>query len=446
MIPNSQVFDQHTLTLMQEYEPVVQRSRQFFALFAWNVVPEPPLVPSRPGKRPHPETAYIKALLIKLVEGYDSCTTLRRFLLEHPLLVLEVGFRPVLNRSLPYGFDVAKTVPTARWLREKQRTLAQPLLQSLLLATVQDLCEAIPGLGETVAFDVTHIYAYVKENNPRAYVKERYHKDQQPAGDPDCKLGVKRSTNKEQADGSTKEEKEYLWGYGSGVASATIPGYGDVVVAEYTLPFNDNDISYFVPLYIRTVATLGFFPTHLTADAAFDAWYTYQMVVYRHGIAAIPLNQHGHPESQRDRDGVPLCAKGLRLHPTYQFSHTYGYLSQRFRCPLLFPHASEQTCDHPQFLKEQGCVKDLNWELGGQMRVTLDRDSPLYKAIYKQRTSTERINSQSKALGLKRPKVRNLHSVRNLNTLTYLVINARALQRARELNASLLTTQLGKVA
>ena len=79
------------------------------------------------------------------------------------------------------------------------------------------------------------------------------------------------------------------------------------------------------------------------------------------------------------------------------------------------------------------------------MRVTLNRDGPLYKGIYKQRTSTERGNSQSKAAGLERPKVRNIHSVRNLNTLTYLVINARALQRARRLNASLFTTLLGKV-
>ena len=80
------------------------------------------------------------------------------------------------------------------------------------------------------------------------------------------------------------------------------------------------------------------------------------------------------------------------------------------------------------------------------MRVTLDRESPLYKVIYNQRTSTERINSQSKALGIKRPKVRNIRSIRNLNTLTYLVINARALQRVRALNASLLTTRLGKIA
>ena len=74
------------------------------------------------------------------------------------------------------------------------------------------------------------------------------------------------------------------------------------------------------------------------------------------------------------------------------------------------------------------------------MLVMLDRQSPIYQAVYYQLTSTERINSQSKAMGIKRPAVRNLRSIRNLNTLTYLVINARALQRARDLNASLLTT------
>src|SRR5205814_3128052 len=125
---------------------------------------------------------------------------------------------------------------------------------------------------------------------------------------------------------------------------------------------------------------------------------------------------------------------------------TYGYCSQRFRCPLLFPEVTGQRCDHAQFGKGKGCVKDLNWELGGQMRVTLDRDGPLYHAVYDQRTSTERINSQSKELGLKRPKVRNGDSIRNLNTLTYLVINARALRRVRERNASLLSRPIRLVA
>ena len=42
--------------------------------------------------------------------------------------------------------------------------------------------------------------------------------------------------------------------------------------------------------------------------------------------------------------------------------------------------------------------------------------------------------------------MRNIDSIRNLNTLTYLVINARALRRVRELNASLLTMPVRLVA
>lgn len=90
------------------------------------------------------------------------------------------------------------------------------------------------------------------------------------------------------------------------------------------------------------------------------------------------------------------------MHPTMQFNHTYGYRAQRFCCPLLFPRPNGATCIHEQFEKGKGCVKDLNWEEGGRMRVTLDRDSPHYQAIYTQRTRCERINSQAKELGIER--------------------------------------------
>ena len=68
---------------------------------------------------------------------------------------------------------------------------------------------------------------------------------------------------------------------------------------------------------------------------------------------------------------------------------------------------------------------------GGQLRITLDRESPKYKAIYDQRTASERINSQAVALGIERPKVRNFQSVQNRNTLIYIVINASVLHRVR---------------
>ena len=43
-----------------------------------------------------------------------------------------------------------------------------------------------------------------------------------------------------------------------------------------------------------------------------------------------------------------------------------------------------------------------------------------------------------KALGIERPKVRNGRSVEHLNTLIYIIINVRALQRAKSINKGLL--------
>ena len=192
-------------------------------------------------------------------------------------------------------------------------------------------------------------------------------------------------------------------------------------------PESEADVTYFRTLYQRAVMALDRYPTHIAADAAYDFWYVYETVAHRDGIAAVPLNSHGH-EEVRDPDGTPYCTQSLRMHPVFFFQHTNGYRAQRFRCPLLFPQRTSQTCDHAQFAKGRGCVKDLNWEKGGLMRALLDRHSALYRTVYNRRTACERINSHAKALGIEEPKVRNGRSVRNLNTLTYLLINVRALR------------------
>ena len=147
-------------------------------------------------------------------------------------------------------------------------------------------------------------------------------------------------------------------------------------------PESEADVTYYRPLYQRTVMATNQFPLHVTADAGFDYWYAYETVAHREGIAAIPLNSHGPREVPRDPDGTPRCLKGLRMHPTYLFWHTNGFRAQRFRCPLLFPTRTGETCEHAQFAKGKGCVKDPNWEQGGLMRALLDRSGPLYHVIY----------------------------------------------------------------
>jgi hypothetical protein len=438
MIPESYLFDQSTIMNIIDSDEVVQSYRMLFSLFDWSIVERWEASRSGQGSHGHPMSAYIKAFLVRINQGIIYTSKLRKFLLDHPLLVIELGFQLDLDYTSRYGFNYHTTVPSEVWLRARLRTLDQGLLQNLLNATVTDLKEEIPGLGEIIAYDVKHIYAWVKENNTNVYAKNRYNKDHQPAGDPDCRLGVKKRSNQEQADGTTKEEVKSLWGYGTGVVAATVAGYGDVVFAEYTQPFNENDITYYRPLYKRAVSALNAIPLHSTGDAGFDAWYTYDDMARHGGIAAIPLNQHGHAIVQRDTDGTPFCSIGLRMQLKFQFNHPNGYRAQRYGCPMLYPKPTGQDCDHEQFKKGKGCVKDINIEAGGIMRVTLDRTSPLYKAVYNQRTSCERINSQAQALGIENPKVRNIHSVRNLNTLTYLIINVRALSRAKSINKGLL--------
>mgnify|MGYP001112796840 CR=1 FL=1 len=434
MIPVSSGLDQQELAAKLDRDPIVQRYRSFFALLDWTQVPDRNGDHPWPGRTPHPETAYIKALLVKLCEQKAYVTDLRRLLLEHPLLVLELGFEPTLDLSADYGFDVERTVPCDRWLRHKQQSIDNALLRALFRETVHALQQEIPSLGQTIVVDVKHIYAWVQENNPKAYVNKRYDPEQQPVGDPDCQLGVKRSSNQEQPDGTTKLRKEYVWGYGTGVVAATDPRYGDVVLAEYTQPFNQTDPTYYRPLYRRTVETLGFRPTNIVGDAAFDAWYVYQDAAEMGGIAAVPLNLRGRERPQLGENGLHLCPKGLEMVALYEFNHGDGYRAQELRCPLLQPRSTGQSCNHEQFAKGVGCVKQINISAGGRMRVALDRHSQSYKQLYRQRTSAERINSQAKALGIERPQVRNSKSVHNLNTLTYIVINARALQRVRAVN------------
>ena len=288
----------------------------------------------------------MKALLVKKCEKFDYITELRRFLVKHPLLVLEPGFHPVEDSSQPYGFDVEKTVPCDRWLRHKQQMMDNAMLQALFRGTVHDLQAEIPELGDTPVIDTKHIYAWVKENNPREFITNRYDPAKQPTGDPDCRLGVKCRKNQDEETGEhTKVEKEYLWGYGTGIMAATHPQYGDVVLAEYTLPFNEADSTYFAPLYDRLVETTGFRPRFFAADAAFDAWHIYQPFAEVGGMAAIPLNLRGRRQPKLGPGGFHLCPQGLEMVPAYEYNHPNGYRAQLLRCPRLLPTKTAHTCN-----------------------------------------------------------------------------------------------------
>lgn len=396
------------------YDPVAQRYEALFGWLDWRVVPEKDDSLPQRGRLPHPAAAYIKAYMIMVNQKLDYQTDLYDYLCDHPALVWVIGWRLVADEGSPYGFDVAASVPSARHLRRQLGALDTRVLATLLTQTVQQAVVVMPGLGETVSMDTKHIYAHVKENNLRVEVKDRYDPTLQPPGDPDCRLGVKRQHNQGDEHADAPADKEYVWGYGTGIAVTQTPDKDALVLGEMTQPFNANDVTYGLPLLHQAMCSLGFPPRNVTADAAFDAWYLYQGPAELGGIAAIALNLRGNSPTQLGPHDRPLCAcNGQEMAPLTQWVEDTHRL-QRFRCSAC------------------GTVRKMNIELGNLMRWRLDRHSDTYKALYKQRTATERVNSQAKALGIERPRQCRRAPIARRNTLIYIIINIRALRRYHE--------------
>lgn len=380
-------------------------------------------------------TAFEKAYLVKLDLQLPSMSQLRRFLCDHPALVWLCGFTSQLT------FDPDQVLPTHRHFCRLLHKLPHAEPQALLDQTVWALQRHVPDFGHVIALDTKHILAWVKENNPKAYLTERFDKAKQPRGDPDCKLGCKRRHNRgESADtprskpraASSLSVGEFYWGYASGVVVTKVPELGEGVLAELTQPFDQSDASYFYPLMAQTEARLGFRPHFAAFDAAFDAFYIYDYFArspdWHDGFAAIPLTGRSKSDQKFDPDGHPLCAAGLSMLPKYTFTSKATLVEHQrthYVCPLKGKSCPIQ---HPRFAKG-GCTHRLPATVGARLRHQIDRDSSLYNDIYKQRTAVERINAQAKALGIERPYLRNQRAIANQNTLIYVLINLRLLQR-----------------
>ena len=417
---------------------ITQEIKAKLELLNWELLPVT-LGNSVTGYRTISICAYVGAYLVKIEYQLSTFGQLHHYLRSHPGLVWGLGFPLVADKESEYGFNIEKSLPTQRHLARKLSELPNEVLSNLLdgqIDWLKENCDA--SFGQTVSIDTKHIIAWVKENNPKQFVENRYDKEVQPEGDPDCKLGCKRRKNQTSPtkEGKPASEKasvgEYYWGYASGAVVTKIADVGEFVLAEMTNTFDRADITYFLPLMAQVESRLGFRPKYGTADAAFDAFYTHDYFYNEDhdGFAAIPLRNMGH-DKKFNEDGVLLCEAGLPMYLKGKFtSHTSGVKHQksRYGCPLLLPEKTAVECPigHSRW-EDGGCVSTMPSCPGARIRYQLDRESDQYKEIYAQRTAVERIFAQAVHLGIERPKLRNRRAIANYNTLIYISINLRAM-------------------
>lgn len=422
--------------------PVTQRAIAQLRLLEWEQLPAT-LADRKQGERLVPLAAYIGSYLVRLEQQLPTFGALRRFLADHPGLIWALGFPATGHGGRHHPFDPEQSLPSQAHFTRKMGALPNELLQEFIDGQVAWLHHRLGAdFGQTVSIDTKHILAWVKENNPKTFIKEgRFDKTAQPAGDPDCKLGCKRKRNQvtPTKEGQSVSEKvsvgEYYWGYASGVVATKLPDIGEFVLAELTQTFDFGDSTYFLPLMAQVEQRLGARPRFGTADAAFDAWYVYDYFhnLEHDGFAAVPLRQMKQGHRLFDSAGLPLCAADLAMPCQSTFTNRTSLVQHqrgRFACPLLHPEPTGDTCpiDHPNW-SDGGCKLVMSTAPGARIRYQLDRESDRYQAVYQQRTAVERIFSQAVALGIERPKLRNQLAIANQNTLIYILINLRAMQR-----------------
>ena len=221
------------------------------------------------------------------------------------------------------------------------------------------------------------------------------------------------------------------------MVATKVPDWGEFVLAELTQPFDQPDVSYFFPLMAATEQRLGFRPPYAAFDAAFDAFYVYEYFISHHagtrcrGFAAVPFSERGgHKRASTPtacRSARPTCP--CRCATPFQQDDPRRARARPLRLSAALARANRRSLPRrPQTWAKGGCTATMPTSIGARLRYQLDRDSQAYKDVYKQRTATERINSQAVELGIERPKCATAGH-RPPEHLIYILINLRALQR-----------------
>ncbi len=123
------------------------------------------------------------------------------------------------------------------------------------------------------------------------------------------------------------------------------------------------------------------------------------------------------------------------MHRDRKFSYD-GRTRQKFCCPFKRSKIGHCPCNHKNFLngkKNRGCTKYQI--IPDDLRLSIDRTSKTFKQNYSLRTECERCNARFKNAGQERMWMKNINSVRNLNTLTYISLLSIAIAAVNSNNS-----------
>ena len=363
---------------------------------------------SATGNPGYPKEALFCAFVVMKCEGFAQISDLCDYLENNRLIAHYCGF------------DITKPLPSYWTYVRFLKNLDNKLLKQVMREQVLHLAKL--GIIDTsfLGQDATPVMANTCQNNPKAFRKNKFSKDNQPKADRDCRLGVHTASNQH-----SDRNFEFYWGYKNHVLCDVITG---LPLFETTTPANVPDHEVAVDMLRETNHVLSIRECYFIGDAAFDVKTIYNTIHDEFGGECfIPINPRNTKNPKKLPSGTPLCDAGFAMnHDGKSFDR--NRVRQKFCCPFKLSKTASCPCGHPNWSngkKHRGCTKYVT--IPNDYRISIDRQSVHFKSVYALRTECERYNSRFKSTGQERLWVRNQLSAQNLNSIAHISLLAIAL-------------------
>lgn len=386
-------------------QPVTKFYNALFLNLDLSSIPEYP----HTGRKGYSNHAMICAFIVMKSEGFAMISDLVDYL-NNNLIIAHYC-----------GFDIFKPLPSYWTFDRFLKNFSNTLLTNIMRSQVLNLFEK--GVLDTsyIGLDSTPISANTAQNNPKSFLKNKFKKDNQPASDKDCKLGVHSASNQ-----LNERKFEFFLGYKNHVLVDCISG---LPIFELTTSADVADCSVALDILAKTNNFISIKECSFLADKGYDSKDIYNTIAELYeGDCYIPLNTRNTKKRNSLSNGTLICDAGLAMWKNGKTTDR-GRTRQRFCCPLKSSISDTCPCNHKNFFngseRNRGCIKYIT--VPNDLRLSINRTSKLFKSTYALRTECERYNSRFKNAVQERAWVRNFDSISNLNTITHIALLAVAI-------------------
>jgi hypothetical protein len=378
-------------------------------------LPEIPSNYTGRGRPPFSREALLKGLIYRNLRGIHKLVELEFELLNNPSI------------AEPLGLDPLKRSPSDERFSDFLRSNPNGYFQIIREILVQDLIneEVISARG--VGLDSCPIEAFVKENNLKTSIKDRYEKHRLVSGDKDARLGVSIHFPT-----PFKKKVHYFWGYRNHIISDLD---SELPIVEITLQANKDEKNVALPLLCKLHQEHSLPIEVVAGDANYDVEKILRYIIEEmKAEAMIPRNPRNMQNTAYTvkREAI-YCEADLPMYRKGKMT-TKGITYLQYSCPL---HWSKEftgqyilcPAGNPKFLKQKGC--NVLIRMTPSIREKINYGTQRFREKYNKRTSVERVFSRLLAISMQNPTVKGLRAVRNHCTIAHITVLLVALTAYR---------------